>query len=160
MELLPCSLGPTPHIPNPLSVVGPPRRKRSLILLGLYGCIIPPHRDSCSTCDGVVRREERGKRGREEGEGRKGGTEGERRERRGRREEKGMEKKGEREEARKVGGRRGMATNDTHREFSVDPMQSTDPVIDYLLVQFCLHFCLPKVHIPILALIKLYCISV
>ena len=59
-----------------------------------------------------------------------------------------MEKKGEREEAREVGGRRGMATNDTHREFSVDPMQSTDPVIDYLLVQFCLHFCLPKVHIP------------
>ena len=34
-EFPPCSLGPVPHMPNPLRVVGPPRKKRSLIRLGV-----------------------------------------------------------------------------------------------------------------------------
>ena len=102
-----------------------------MILLGLYGCIIPPHRDSCSTCSGEVRREERErKRGRKGGRkkrrkgGREGGMDWEREERREKGEGRG------REEKTVETKRRGMVT----KESRVVILQSTDPVVNYLLV--------------------------
>ena len=46
----PSSRGPAPHIPNPLRVVGPPTRNRSLMWLGENGLRSPPHMVNETTC--------------------------------------------------------------------------------------------------------------